>query len=409
MSRDTGDVPRKSRWYPRNPWPFLLAAGGTVLLALLLQATAPSWVAVRALLLFAGMVLAMGAAGLRLRNSSEDVEERFRCAGFLALVAAVPFLGGLALDTEWDSAGLLLGVGCGVALVGAILLMLPRVARRLTLTALVLFHFAGILSAVCSVAPPGRPGSWMANKAWSHVFRPYLQFMYLNNAYHFYSPEPGPPILLWFRIQYEDGSARWVDLPSHKEAQVRLAFQRRLALTDSTNTIDSRVPNDINWLTQKRAEAGEKSKVPMLPTSQESLYLQRKPPVPIGKRLLRSYARYVANHFPSEENPELPVKSVKVYRVKHDMLWPAQLAGGMDPYDPRLYEIHFMGEFDPEGRLLKKNGKDDPFLYWLIPTTVDVVPDSLVSGRKEDVRYRITEYLPVHAGDSDKPTVTIRP
>ena len=26
--------------------------------------------------------------------------------------------------------------------------------------------------------------------------------MYLNNAYHFYSPDPGPATYVWFRIFY---------------------------------------------------------------------------------------------------------------------------------------------------------------------------------------------------------------
>ena len=32
------------------------------------------------------------------------------------------------------------------------------------------------------------------------MFRHYLLFTYMNNAYHFYSPDPGPPTLLYRRV-----------------------------------------------------------------------------------------------------------------------------------------------------------------------------------------------------------------
>src|SRR5262249_19048816 len=139
MSRDAGTPPRESRWVLTNPWPYLLAALMLVVLAVLIQRLGQSWVPVRGLLLFGGMVLGLAGVGLRLRGSSEDVEERFRAAGFLALAAAVPFVGSFALELDWDGVSLLLGVCVGVTLAGAGLLMLPRLARRLALTVLVLF------------------------------------------------------------------------------------------------------------------------------------------------------------------------------------------------------------------------------------------------------------------------------
>ena len=37
------------------------------------------------------------------------------------------------------------------------------------------------------------------NWAWVYFYRPYLQFMYLERHVSlFYSPEPGPGILVWF-------------------------------------------------------------------------------------------------------------------------------------------------------------------------------------------------------------------
>src|SRR5438045_224861 len=84
----------------------------------------------------------------------------------------------------------------------AVLVLLPRPARRVVLSLLLLVHFAGILTAVTAVDPQGGSAPWVSRQLFARVYRPYLGFMYLSNAYHFYSPNPGPPTLLWFRIQY---------------------------------------------------------------------------------------------------------------------------------------------------------------------------------------------------------------
>src|SRR5262249_2899268 len=150
---------------------------------------------VRAWLIAVGVLLGLGAVGIRLRAAREEVDNRFTTAGILALAAGVPLLGALATP-EWDSAGLLLWVLVSVALATAFLIVLRRLLRGLVPVALVLFHFGGILSSVGSPAPPKGQASWLANQLWVGVYRPSLHFMYLNNAYHFYSPDPGPPILL---------------------------------------------------------------------------------------------------------------------------------------------------------------------------------------------------------------------
>src|SRR5262249_34408492 len=149
-----------------NPWPLLGTALGAAVLAMLMHGFAPQATGLRLLLIVVGLLLALGAVGVRLRTIQEDPEDRFRGAGVLALASAVPFLASLSLNAEWDSFGMLLRVTVGVGLAGAGLLLLPRVARRLTLIFPVVFHFGGILSAVGSPAPPSGQQSWLINQLW---------------------------------------------------------------------------------------------------------------------------------------------------------------------------------------------------------------------------------------------------
>ena len=65
------------------------------------------------------------------------------------------------------------------------------------------FHFAGILSAITS--PPPTPP--VTDQYWRRVAREYLMFAYMNNAYQFYSPDPGPACELWVCFEYDTGNA----------------------------------------------------------------------------------------------------------------------------------------------------------------------------------------------------------
>ena len=46
----------------------------------------------------------------------------------------------------------------------------------------------GLANAITS--PPATP--WLTTQTWVRLFRPHLEFCYVNNAYQFYSPQPGP-------------------------------------------------------------------------------------------------------------------------------------------------------------------------------------------------------------------------
>jgi hypothetical protein len=124
-----------------------------------------------------------------------------------------PYTGGGSWVTEdWISAYRILMALVIVALTGLVLVLLPNLYRRVGISLLLLFHFFGIFTMVTYLAPPGpipAPAPFLANQIWSHVYRNYLEFLCIDNAYHFYSPEPGPPTLLFFKLTYAPEGAHY--------------------------------------------------------------------------------------------------------------------------------------------------------------------------------------------------------
>src|SRR5262249_29843751 len=88
----------------------------------------------------------------------------------------------------------LLGAMTLAAAAASPLAAVPWNVRRTVISGVIVLHFAGIASAALS--PP--PSPFIVQQLWTRIFRPYLEFMYLNNAYHFYAPDPGPASYLWF-------------------------------------------------------------------------------------------------------------------------------------------------------------------------------------------------------------------
>jgi hypothetical protein len=284
---------------------------------------------------------------------------------------------------------------------------------------LVAGHFFAILSTVLAVPPAGRAQPWLAMQALSTV-EPYLQFVYLRNAYHFYAPEPGPASLVWFRVEYADNSARWIYLPERKNPHhapdpLAQEYTRRLSIanaasdSEATPLLDNTVRQlrltagllqrgKTIHLRELRSSDGELLGERVVPEStfQEEKSLGRTntvdlslpdgiefhPELPVdaqyavpnraARENIEDFVRHVAKFYPSLVNPDLPVRGVKVYKVVHIMLEPAALAHvdedtgvpDNDPSDRRTYRPYYMGDYTPDGKL--KNG-NDPFLYWLIP------------------------------------------
>jgi hypothetical protein len=380
-----------------NPWvPLLVGVGLALLAALLPKGSGTAGILARVVPVVAGLIAAGGAVSLRLRSAGAGLDERARSAVLVAVAALVPLLGYAALDDvdpttrelKWDSVCLLFEVMTAVGVVGAVLLLLPRIARRVVISVLVLFHFGGILTAVTSVPPPGADPPWLTSQLWSRVYRPYLQFMYLNNAYHFYSPEPGPPTLLWFHLKYSDGSERWVRLPEREQFHTRQEYQRRLALTESTNMLVPPLPSFPRQAEDMRLMAGNTHSPPIPVHPLMSSNMQCRFPTTYSKKMVEAYARHAGHNYPAEKDASATVTRVTVFRVIHSMLSPEQMKDGMSPTDPTTYLAYYQGMFDRDG---KQQNLPDPFLYWLIPIiwvpekslSADF-PQDLVISRKED-------------------------
>lgn len=401
-----------------NPWPWLTVGAGALFLALGMSAlVGKSWTPALGILVGIGLLATAGAIAIAPRSAP-----LLGSAAFLALVARTA-----AQQANWDSTiYLLFAIMAALAGVSALLVLLPRFLQRVVVSLLILFHFGGILTAVAS-APP-RP--WIMGQIWTYVYRPYLQFMYLNNAYHFYSPEPGPAYLMWFRIEYEPDPdsttkyVRWVKIPelddSGRPIEGRsiergaldkgrrypgVNYTRRLSLAESINMPAQLPMNIINDHQHKRFVAGRDAR-PQIPTHPSPLVMQYKEPNAYAKKWVASYARHVARAFKHKDKPEKEVAGVKVYLATHVIVPQNEFAATPDFFDPTLYLPYYMGEFDKDGTIkptcrrteFNSDGMmvdifRDPFLYTLIP---------ILRGDRPGREGKIINYMKIHAGDEEE-------
>ncbi|MCI0463659.1 MAG: hypothetical protein L0Z62_42535 [Gemmataceae bacterium] len=358
----------------------------------------------------------------------EAVRAGAESAAVLTLAAAVAYLTCWALFLgadragEWDSIRLFLGVLALVTFAAAPLAAASSRVRRLAVSALIVFHFGGIVTAAASQAP----GPWVFNQLWLRLYRPYLEFMYLNNAYRFYSPEPGPSHQMWFRVEYHDKAAgkmrsHWFQLPELDSDgrplyPVALQYQRRLMLADAATRALPTPATEYRDLTgvqeppfaRRRREqtpegfAAIKDKlgkeqprsgliVPHLrhlvaPQDPRLRNVEYSPPDANSKVLLQSYARHATRLRHPDHPSAVPVR-VKVYRVVHWIVSPQELAQGLHPQDMTNLLFYYQGEYDPKGHL---QDPEDPFLYWLLP---------VVRRNWWDPNSPILVYAYLHAGD----------
>jgi hypothetical protein len=412
---------------------FTLLALTTTAIVVVSLVWEPSWLpwkfGMALILWFVTAPLGVAAAlrALRLRRQGTAVTAQEESAVMLVLTALCGFVACWALylpddPTSWDTMRLALAVFTAVALLAAPLALASTRVRRWTISVLVVLHFCGIVTATLS--PP--PSPQLIGQTWTRIFRPYLEFMYLNNAYHFYSPEPGPASHLWCRLIYADPAdheyGEWFKVPDvdekgqhrHRNA---LEYQRHLALTEYTVPSETTGsffvihPNGMQDLAPFVKYRQQHSPMPNLPIGQESPSLvipfhplmptsqQYSKPNPSSQRLLSSYVRHVVKakcvpdgkgDYVNAEHPDWRFKLAKLYRVRHD-LPTTELYARMDPpldaNDPELYRPFYMGQYDADGNLV---GKADPFLYWLLP---------ILRTQAGKIDAPIRDYARLHAGD----------
>ncbi len=346
------------------------------------------------------------------RGPREIVEET---AVALVTLAALCLLGsytlylGPRLATDWDTMRLVMRVFTAVCLYGAALVLVATAVRRLVISLLFMIHFLGIATACMSA----HPSPWIAQQAWTRLFRPYLEFMYLVNAYHFYAPEPGPYSYLWFRVIYTNPDDKqdygfWYKVPhiaadGRLKHSVALEYQRFLALTESLAALDAtpapfRANGEPEPLFARRLKllpsrglvVGDPDvqalRIPLHPRMSQVAQVQI--PSFESRQLLKSYARFVARKFARHpEEKAWDFKSVKVYRAIHVVPSMDVLLSGYPPDDPQLYHPYYLGNFDREGEMIVDH---DPYLYWLLP---------ILRKNGLDPESEVRDYCRMHAGD----------
>ncbi len=389
----------------------LAASTIAFLLCLGLTAAGLNWWALWLVPLLIGLAGA-GAAVAVAPQSSSNLAWAGAAAGLAFFVA---------LRSGWDiSAPFLFGTLSILAFVAALLMVLPQLVRRVAISLFIVYHFAGIFCAITS-APPQ---TWVTGQLFEVLFRPYLQAVYLTNAYHFYAPEPGPATMLWFRLEYEpdeDGTrySRWVKIPNLDEKGravdydalgkprriPRVEYTRRLSIVENASAPGLAQPGFEKYKND-RMQAGAVQNIPWVQNM--PLEMQYREPAPVGKLWLSIYVRHVARTYKHEKKPEKAVTAVKVYRVTHEIMRPFEVAGGRSFEDPSTYHPYYQGEFEPDGTMKKScrevrfddNGNmaevhRDPFLYWEIPIVAELTPQT------KNYDYKITNYLRKHAGDTE--------
>jgi hypothetical protein len=221
MACDPPSAPVESipRW--SRPWNLLLA--GLFLSAVgwgitTSEADLPEFLT--PMVLFPGTLLVVIGVSRQLHRESWKWPNRLESSAMISLGGLGALTGYMAMKPDWVSGHMFYGALFILSLAGTFLVLLPPLGRRIALSLMVLYHFAGMAVCVTSVDPPNSTGLYVSKQLWTWAYRPYLQFMYLTNAYHFYSPDPGPPSLFWFAICYDNGDYTWVKLPDRDNSPI---------------------------------------------------------------------------------------------------------------------------------------------------------------------------------------------
>ena len=387
MAHEPAPPPAAGGPFYSRPWVLMAAGLFCAVLAWLLPFLLPAHLTppvLRLLLLFGGGLLSLSAVNLRLRRASWDLPQRMESAALISVAGLGAWIGFLAMEEEWDSGRIFYASLFLLAAAGAVLVLLPPLARRVVLSLMVLFHFGGIVVAVTSVDPPNSTGPWLSKQLWSRVYRPYLSSMYLTNAYHFYSPDPGPPSLFWFAVHFSDGSYTWVKLPDRGNSPIGMHYQRLLALPEHTFQAIPRLPATLLELNElpadQRPERGSWEEIyhrrelgstlkfrpkglPIPMVQDFEVNQQYREPYDASKKFIAAVAKRVLWNTPTP-GEGITAESVKAYRVVHTILTPQELASGVSPWEKTKYVPFFLGEFDRKGEL--KDSRE-PFLYWYLP------------------------------------------
>jgi len=381
---------------------FVAFAAGLGLVSDLASLDLPALSTVRLLLTGIGLTVVAYALSLRV-----DLPLVWLIGVGAALIASF-----IAIPSQWDSARLLTLVLAFASGAGAALTALPVPISSTIISVSALFHFGGIFTA--TTLP--EPTPWWSSQASGRVYQPYLSFIYMRNAYHFYSPDPGPASHVFVLLTYERDRIdpltgknevlnEWITLPrrdKHMKDPLGLTYYRRLSLTEM---VSGTIPDLYSANSFEKADVrerrirqaallSEEERIPLADPTMMPEYLQYRVPRPdITRYLLPSYARHLAieNSQPARNGePALKVTKVRVYRAEHTIIQQTEFIKARDVYHPSTFRVFYLGEYDPEGRLIDST---DPMLYWMVPVVPKLNGPSPNDPEKRDYE----DFLSRHA------------
>ncbi|MBP3957124.1 hypothetical protein J8F10_17810 [Gemmata sp. G18] len=418
MDRDAAPAESVAAVVPPFEWSFVrkvgivgsgLVAGAAVLGLVATAMGSPPWVihTARLFLVFGGAITTGAAVSMR-----PDLWQAW------ALGAVTGALAVAGTPAHWDSFRLLFGVCGAVAAAWAVALLVSVRYRLYALSAVMVFHFAGIFFATTS--PPSTP--WVTEQAFIRVYNPYLQFLYLRNAYHFYSPEPGPASVIVCLLKTETGTdaqgrkvyeTRWVVLPK-RPADVKdplgLTYYRRLSITEQIARATPALLQPVHVAEKNEMLPRRRMvlrSIPLHPAEEETIQY-RLPQPEVARFVLPSYASHII--LENTDAAGAGKTTVKIYRLEHKTLSVEEFTNVLNrpgvissPYHPSTYRPYFLGEFgfvpDPDkpgATHIELLNPQEPMLYWLVP--IGPRPGGRPPGDPD--KREFIDYMSIHALDT---------
>ena len=444
-SRDAFLQSLPKSWRERVLYVVLSKLAVLLLLALYIVITHPGqpaspWSVYQTICLFAivfpitvvlGVFTLLSSIGMTPVSAKLESSLTMAVLGLTAFVCCWALFAGAKDWDHWFTIRTFLTIAGLVAFAAAGIRLLPAAGQKLVISLIILFHFGGVFTAILS-----SNSGYLVRHLWSRVYRPYLEFFYLNNSYQFYAPEPGPSAYLWFCIEYKFADEKlphifhWEEVPrlnpktGQPDYAMAVNYQRRVALAElllqGTTTLPATTMENgqvqLNpKLAWRKAYSTENDRlemtsrfftkpvyfkhnvIPMHPQIRP-VPTQYREPSEYSKMLLSSMARHILSH-KHPENPDAIPYRVKIYHAVHAIQPVEFFAQGFDPHSKITYQPRYMGMYDVNGKLLDepiiennylKSG--DPFLYWIIPV--------LTTDNNPKVG-TIVDYVRYHAGYED--------
>lgn len=180
---------------------------------------------------------------------------------------------------------------------------------RIFISLLVVGHLLALVAGPLSMPPSVLGG------ALGGIFRPYIAAAYLDHAYKFFGPDPGPSHRLRYEMEMPDGSVREGVLPDADEHWPRLWYHRHFVLCEFLNALPH-ADDDLN----------------------DPRLFARRLPFPGAQR---DFARSYARHLLYKQGGQ----SVTLYMMEHAIPAPDYVREGVALDDPRLDSEYQLGRF----------------------------------------------------------------